>query len=539
REAVQAYVARARNESEIERQSTDRDKSGEFTGCFATNPMNGEKVPVWVADYVLMTYGTGAIMAVPGHDQRDFEFARRFGIEIKEVISPTGEASTRPLTEAFVGEGRLVNSDRFNGMPGRTEAIRAVNSYIKEQGWGEPTVKYRLRDWLISRQRYWGAPIPIVYCDEHGAVPVPDDQLPVLLPEDADFQPGGESPLARLDSFVNTTCPTCGGRARRETDTMDTFVDSSWYYLRYVSPHDGSQAFERNQVDKWLPVDQYMGGVEHAILHLLYSRFFVKALRDMGLLGFSEPFTRLQNQGMILQSGAKMSKSKGNVVPPDSMVRSHGADAVRLYLMFMGPWHDGAVWTDSGIDGTYRFLSRVHYLATRTWPESVAADEGDAERRLVRLTHRTIKRCTEDIEGFKVNTYVAKLMELTNELQSLSRTDTARSMAYRRAIEALLLLLAPCAPHLAEELWVATGHQYSVHHQHWPAYDASFSSEEEFELPIQVNGKVRDRVVFPVGLEEEKIRALVLARPRVQEILDGRTPRKIVYVPGRILSIVA
>ena len=539
RAAVEAYVATARNASDIERQSTEREKSGVFTGGYATNPMNGEKVPIWVADYVLMTYGTGAIMAVPGHDQRDFEFARTYGIETREVISPTGEPCIE-LTEAFTGEGTLINSGRFNGLVAKSQGIQEIVDYVKARGWGEATVAYRLRDWLLSRQRYWGAPIPMIYCADHGAVPVPEDQLPVLLPEQAEFRPTGDSPLASVKDFVETTCPECDKPARRETDTMDTFVDSSWYYLRYASPRDGNRAWDPESVRFWLPVDQYMGGVEHAILHLLYSRFFIKALRDCGLLQFDEPFLRLRNQGMITYGGGKMSKSKGNVKAPDEMVRSHGADAVRLYMLFIAPWSDGGMWNEEGIDGTRRFLTGVHYLATQTYPGDTAIDgESADERELLRLTHRAIKACTEDIENFKLNTYVSSLMKLRNALQDASRAPAGKTVAYRRAVDVLLLLLAPAAPHLAEEMWVATGHPYSVHEQHWPSYDEGLIAAEQFELVVQVNGKVRDRLMLPVGVDEDRVRQAVLARPRVAELLDGRSPRKIIYIEGKILSIVA
>jgi leucyl-tRNA synthetase len=539
RSEVDTYVATARNASDIDRQSTEREKTGVFTGGYATNPMNGERVPIWVADYVLMTYGTGAIMAVPAHDERDFEFARRYGLEIREVISPTGEPSSE-LTEAYTGEGSLINSGRFNGLVARSEGIQEIIDFVKSQGWGEATVAYRLRDWLLSRQRYWGAPIPMIYCPDHGAVPVPEDQLPVMLPEQAEFRPTGDSPLAAVREFVETTCPECGGPARRETDTMDTFVDSSWYYLRYASPQKADRAWDAEAVKFWLPVDQYMGGVEHAILHLLYSRFFIKGLRDCGLLQFDEPFLRLRNQGMITYGGGKMSKSKGNVKAPDEMVRSHGADAVRLYMLFIAPWSDGGMWNEEGIDGTRRFLTGVHYLATQTYPGD-AADEGESneERELLRLTHRAIKSCTEDIENFKLNTYVSSLMKLRNALQDASRTAAGRTMAYRRAIDVLLLLLAPAAPHLAEEMWLATGHPYSIHQQHWPAYDEGLIAAEEFELVVQVNGKVRDRMMLPVGVDEDRVRQAVLARPRVAEFLDGKSPRKIIYIEGKILSIVA
>ena len=530
---------KARKETEIDRQSTEREKTGVFTGGYATNPMNGEKVPIWVADYVLMTYGTGAIMAVPAHDERDFEFAKKFGLDIREVISPDGSIHPE-LTEPYIGDGVLVSSGEFDGMRARTDSVEAINAHVRDKGWGGPTVRYRLRDWLISRQRYWGAPIPIVYCPDHGAVGVPETELPVLLPAEADFQPGGESPLARVEEFVNVTCPLCGKPARRDTDTMDTFVDSSWYFLRYLSPGDETASFERDAADYWLPVDQYMGGVEHAILHLLYSRFFVKALRDIGLLGINEPFTRLRNQGMIVHGGAKMSKSKGNVMAPDEMVRSHGADAVRLYMLFIAPWSDGGMWDDTGIDGTRRFLSRVHFLATETYPREVTdGTGGEEEHGLLRLAHRTIQRCTEDIEAFKFNTYVARLMELSNALQKQAHTTVAQTHAYRFGIETLLLLLAPAAPHLAEELWVATGHPYSVHQQHWPMSDPALVVEDEFELVIQVDGKVRDRVRLPAAASEEHVREVALGRPRIAELLNGGSPRKVIYIPGRLLSIVS
>ena len=537
RAEVEAYLEAARNASDIDRQSTEREKTGVFTGGYAVNPVNGEKVPIWVADYVLMSYGTGAIMAVPGGDERDFEFATKFGLPIREVVSPTGEASAE-LTQAWVGEGTLINSGRFDGLVAKGPAIAEIAAWAKAQGWGQPKVTYRLRDWLISRQRYWGAPIPIIYCPDHGAVAVPEADLPVLLPRDVDFKPTGASPLATSAEFVNTACPICGKPARRETDTMDTFVDSSWYYLRYTSPHYSDGPFDRRAVDYWMPVDQYMGGIEHAILHLLYSRFFIKALRDCGVLSFDEPFTRLRNQGMIVFGGAKMSKSRGNVRAPDEMVRSHGADAVRLYMLFIAPWSEGGSWYGEGIDGTRRFLTGVHFLATKTYPPDPVEGDSTQERGLVRLTHQTIMSCTEDIEAFKFNTYVAGLMKLRNALQDLHASETARTGAYRRAIDAMILLLAPAAPHLAEELWRATGHEYSVHQERWPDYDESLSAADEFELVVQVNGKVRDRFMLPVGTDEDRVRQTVLARPRIVGLLNGGQPRKVIYIPGKILSIV-
>jgi len=538
RENVEQYVARARNETEIERLSTEREKSGVFTGAYATNPMNGERVPVYVADYVLMTYGTGAIMGVPGHDDRDFEFAKKYDLEIREVISPTGE-STGELREAFTGEGKLVNSGQFDGMAPKADAIAAINSYVRTQGWGEPAVKYRIRDWLLSRQRYWGPPIPIVYCEEHGAVPLPESELPVLLPYDVDFQPGGDSPLARSAAFVSATCPTCGKPARRDTDTMDTFVDSSWYFLRYVSPRYEDGPWTDSGADTWLAVDQYMGGAEHAVLHLLYSRFFIKALRDMGLLQINEPFIRLRNQGMIVQGGAKMSKSRGNVIPPDEMVRAHGADAVRAALMFMGPWAEGGTWDDANVEAIHRFLARVYTLVQKVRELPVSDGAGsEAEHDLLRISHRAVKECTEDIEALKMNTYISTLMTLTRELERHARTDVGRTSAFRRSLDTLILLLAPCTPHLAEELWANTGHEYSVHRQKWPAYDPAMAAAEEFELVVQVNGKVRARVTLPTAVSEEKVKEVALAQARVQEFLGGKAPRKMIYIPGKILSIV-
>jgi leucyl-tRNA synthetase len=537
RDEVNAYVEAAGRLSEIDREATEAAKTGVFTGGYAINPVNGERVPIWVADYVLMSYGTGAIMAVPAGDERDFEFATKYELPIREVVTPTGEP-TPVLKAAWVGEGTLINSGKFDGLVAKGPAIAAINAWIVAQGKGEETVRYRLRDWLISRQRYWGAPIPIIYCDEHGAVPVPEADLPVRLPREVDFKPTGDSPLARSAAFVNTTCPVCGKPARRETDTMDTFVDSSWYYLRYTSPHETEAPFNRRAVDYWMPIDQYMGGIEHAILHLLYSRFFVKALRDIGLLSFGEPFKRLRNQGMIVFGGAKMSKSRGNVRAPDDMVRSHGADAVRLYMLFIAPWSEGGSWYEEGIDGTRRFLTGVHFLATQTFPADIQEMDTPEARELVRLTHQTIQDCTEDVEHFKFNTYVANLMKLRNALQDVHKTEVAWSGAYKRAIDALILLLSPAAPHLAEELWRVTGHEYSVHQQPWPEYDASLSAANEFELVVQVNGKVRDRIMLPVGSDEDHVRQTALARPRIVELLNGGQPRKVIYIPGKILSIV-
>ncbi|MDI3340974.1 MAG: leucine--tRNA ligase [Sphaerobacter sp.] len=541
RPEIEAYVAQARRESEIERTATDREKTGVFTGGYARNPVNGERIPVWIADYVLMGYGTGAIMAVPAHDQRDFEFARTFGLPIRVVIQPEGQTlDPATMSEAYAGDGHMVNSGPFDGTPtAGGEAIRRVTAWLEEQGLGKGEVTYRLRDWLISRQRYWGTPIPIIYCDRCGTVPVPEDQLPVLLPEDAEFAPTGVSPLKTDEDFVNTTCPTCGGPARRETDTMDTFVDSSWYQYRYLSPHYDKGPFDPKAVAYWAPVDQYTGGIEHATMHLMYARFFTKALRDLGLLNFDEPFLRLFNQGIILgEDNEKMSKSRGNVIDPDDLVAELGADVVRLYLMFIAPWEQGGPWSSRGIAGVDRFVRRVWAIVTETADMPADGPESDAARRLRKLTHRTIKTVTADISGFQFNTMIARLMEFVNELSALRDSDVVRTASWQEATRTLTLLLAPLAPHLAEELWERLGGPYSVHQQSWPSFDPELAAAETFELVVQVNGRVRDRLEVPVDITEQQAIDLALASPRAQEHLQGRTIRRTVYVPGRLVNIV-
>jgi leucyl-tRNA synthetase len=539
RAAVQEYQELARRETEIERQSTEREKTGVFTGAYAINPANGARVPIWIADYVLLSYGTGAIMAVPGHDERDFEFAQKFGLPIVEVICPGPAAGHSagehpPLAAAYVEPGTMVNSGQFTGLPSE-EGKERVADWFVERGIGQRKVNYRLRDWLISRQRYWGTPIPIVYCPACGTVPVPEDQLPVLLPEDAEFKPTGQSPLATNAAFVNIACPRCGGPAKRETDTMDTFVDSSWYFLRYVDPHYAAGPFNPELAAYWMPVDQYMGGVEHAVMHLLYSRFFVRVLRDLGLVDYSEPFTRLFNQGIILgPDGHRMSKSRGNVVNPDDLVRTLGADTVRCYLMFIGPWEQGGPWDPSGISGVHKFLNRVWGLALDG--QGTDRPTGAADREVLGALHRTIRGVTEDMERFRFNVMLAKLMVLTNTLAD-ARGKVSPSV-WDEAIDTLLRLLAPAAPHLAEELWTRRGRPYSVHEQSWPAWDEELAREETRTLVIQVNGRVRDKVEVPASISEEEVRALVLSRPKVASQLNGKTVEKFVYVPGRLANVV-
>jgi leucyl-tRNA synthetase len=540
RAAVEAYIEQARHMTEIERMSTEKEKTGVFTGGYVTNPVSGEKVPVWIADYVLMGYGSGAIMGVPAHDERDFDFARKFDIPIVEVIRPDDEEPSDPATwrGAKLAYGTMVNSGPFNGTPGE-EAKAAVIKYIEEQGIGKATVSYRLRDWLISRQRYWGAPIPIVYCDKDGMVPVPEDQLPVYLPEDVQFKATGESPLRYEPDFLNTTCPVCGGPATREADTMDTFICSSWYFLRYADPHNEQQAWSEEAMRRWLPVDQYIGGAEHAVMHLLYARFFVKALRDMGYLHFDEPFTRLFHQGTVLgPDGQKMSKSRGNVVAPDDYVSKYGADTVRCYLMFMGPFDQGGTFKAENLEGVWRFLNRFWGLVGESWIEHPKSVETDESRAVERLRHKTIKRVTEEISNMRFNTALAALMECNNALIKLQGEEVARSTAFQRTLETMMQLLAPLAPHITEELWRQTGHDGSIHDTDWPLYDEEMTKDEIFTLVVQVNGKVRERIEVASNTSEGEIRSLVLANARVASFIGDSTIQKVIYVPGKLVNVV-
>ncbi|MDP2950204.1 MAG: leucine--tRNA ligase, partial [Chloroflexota bacterium] len=457
RAEVEAYVEQTRRLSEIQRLSAEKEKTGVFIGAYCRNLLSGRDVPIWIADYALLTYGTGAVMGVPAHDQRDFDFAKRYGLPIVVVIAPPGWQGEE-LTEAYVGAGTMVNSGPFDGLPS-DQGYDAVADYVESKGWGGRKVGYRLRDWLISRQRYWGCPIPIVYCPHCGTVPVPEGDLPVLLPEDAEFKPTGESPLARHQGFVNTACPRCHSPARRETDTMDTFMDSNWYFIRYLSPHYNEGPVDPELARKWLPVDQYTGGAEHAVMHLLYARFFWKVARDLGIVQGDEPFLRLFNQGHIIAGKAKMSKSRGNVVTPDEYVAGLGADTVRCYLMFMGPWEHGGEWDDSGIFGIHRWLNRVRGLVLGGAPTNGA--DPQTTHQLRHVTHKTIRRVTEDMERFRFNTMLAALMEFANFLTKAKETGPVDAAAWQEAMETLLVLMAPSAPHLAEELWSRLDKPYS------------------------------------------------------------------------------
>jgi len=534
KEEVERYVDNARRVSEIERTSTEREKTGVFTGSYVINRLNGERVPIWVTDYVLLSYGTGAVMAVPAHDQRDFEFAKQYGIPIKVVIAPDGWSGAE-FTEAYTEPGTMVNSGQFDGMPSE-RGKEAIADFLEQKGWGGRQVSYRLRDWLISRQRYWGAPIPIVYCDKCGLVPVPEKDLPVLLPEDAEFRPTGESPLKYCESFVNTTCPGCGAPARRETDTMDTFMCSSWYFLRYCSADYGDGPADPAKMRYWLPVDQYTGGAEHATMHLLYARFFIKAMRDLGVVEFGEPFTRLFNQGIIISGGQKMSKSKGRVIAPDEYVSELGADTVRLYLMFIGPWEQGGEWDDSGIKGVARWLNRVWSVVLEDYQPS-AEDEAKTKE-LRHVTHKTIKKVCSDLEKFHFNTMIAALMELSNYLGKVKEERAAGREAFDEAVEALMLLMAPSTPHIAEELWERTGRQYSIHNQPLPRWDEALAAEEEVTLVVQVNGKLRDKLAVPVTITEDEAKELALGREKIKSYVEGKRIGKVIYVPRRLVNIV-
>jgi leucyl-tRNA synthetase len=542
RAEVDNYITRSQRQTEIERLSTEKEKDGVCTGAYVVNRINGKKVPVWIADYVLMTYGTGAVMGVPAHDERDFAFAKKYNLSIKMVIASPDWAGEE-LEEAYIEAGTMVNSGQFNGLSSQ-QGIVAVTDFLEKNGGGGRATNYRIRDWLISRQRYWGVPIPMIYCQKCGLVPVPEEDLPVLLPEDAEFNPTGDSPLKTCQQFVNTTCPVCSAPAKRETDTMDTFVCSSWYFLRYTSSHCDTAPFDASKVKYWLPVNLYTGGAEHAVMHLLYARFFIKALRDMGLVDFDEPFTRLFNQGTIIAEHQKMSKSRGNVVTPDKYVTELGADAVRVYLMFLGPWEQGGDWNDSGISGSSRWLTRVWKLVLEPYRMKDAAFELDkladerTHRDLQRTTQQTIRKVTGDLERFRFNTMIAALMELTNYLNKVKETGSITDSAWREAIDTLLLLLAPTAPHLTEELWLRTGRDYSIHNQNWPHWDEELAKDEEITLVVQVNGRLRDRMIVPASITEAEARQLVMERQRVKAYLGDRQITKVIYVPKRLINLV-
>ena len=501
RAAVDAYIERTKAETEIERLSTEHEKTGVFTGAYATNPFTNERIPIWVADYVLATYGTGAIMGVPAHDARDFEFATKYRLPIRPVIGAPGEPPAGALTAAFEShEGVLTNSGPYDGLA-VNQAIDQITAEAERRGVGKRTITFRLRDWLISRQRYWGVPIPVIYCEDHGIVPVPEDQLPVRLPQQVEFRSDGQNPLLHTPAFTNTTCPQCGKPARRETDTMDTFVDSSWYFLRYTSPHDEQGPFDKASADFWMPVDQYIGGIEHAILHLIYSRFFMKALFDAGMVSVDEPFAALFSQGMIQRNGAVMAKSKGNGIAPDDMVARYGADTARVYELFIGPPELDAEWNDRGVDGVARFLNRVWRLTVGEEDDGAATvGAGVTQEALTRKLHETIDKVTHDVDGFRFNTAVSALMELTNLMQDYIQGGGARDEAWERVCRDLARLMAPFAPHLAEELWARTGGASLCAFSPWPEADADQLQRSVVTVVVQVDGRLRDRIELPAGI---------------------------------------
>jgi len=541
--AVENYRKIAYQKSEIQRLALEKEKDGVFIGAYAINPMNNEEVPIYVTDYVLMTYGTGAIMAVPAHDERDFEFAKKYNLLIRVVISPP-DWEGEELKEAYTGKGIMVNSDKYNGLPSQ-EGIEKICNYLDNKGIGRRKVNYKMRDWLISRQRYWGAPIPIIYCDDCGEVPVPEEDLPVLLPDIEKYQPTetGESPLAKVQEFVNTFCPKCRKLAKRETDTMGGFACSSWYFLRFTSPHYKKGSFNPDKVKYWMPVDLYVGGAEHAVMHLLYARFWTKVMYDANIVNFREPFSKLLNQGMMhAPDGRLMSKSKGNVITPDEVVAEYSADALRAYELFLGPFEQDAIWSDRGINGVFRFLNRVWRLILKEKPliftKRPSGGAEDISRQLQKMTHKTIKKVTLDFEKFKFNTAVAALMEYINFLYS-SLDKKVLEEIWSETIDTLMLLLAPIAPFMTEELWERTGHKESIHIQPWPKWDEKLTYEEKFTLVIQVNGKLRDRVEVPVGISDKEMKKIALKSPNAQKFIKDKEILKFITVPNKLINIVA
>ena len=546
-EEIKAFCKKAQNQSEMERTSSESEKEGIFTGLYAINPFNGNKVEIWVTNYVLAEYGTGAVIGVPSEDQRDWMFATKYNLNIIITLQPKDrELKLEEMTEAYVDKaGVLVNSAEFSGMDIKA-AMKGIMDKAEAEGFGKRRVNYRLRDWLISRQRYWGAPIPVIYCPDCGEQLVPEDQLPVMLPEDVKFEQGAVSPLAQSESFVNCTCPKCGKPARRETDTMDTFICSSWYYLRYTDPHNDKLPFDKDKVNYWAPVDQYIGGIEHAILHLLYSRFFTKVLRDAGMVDFSEPFTNLLTQGMVLKDGSKMSKSKGNVVSPEEIIAQYGADTARLFILFAAPVDRDLDWSDEGVAGASRFLKRV-WRIMEVFEDKIKSgqDEYDVsslteeEKELRRVLHTTIKKVTEDIrDRFMFNTAISSIMELVNAFYAFQNSETINGNLVREVSVAIIKLLAPFAPHITEELWSILIGEGSVHQQKWPECDEAATVKAEVQIVLQINGKVRDRIMIATGISREEMEVAAKANARVQELTAGKTIVKMICVPDKLVNIV-
>ena len=535
KERVGGYVKVAQAKSDIERQETEREKTGVFTGAYAVNPVNGAKIPIWVADYVLYGYGTGAIMAVPAHDERDFAFAKKFDLPIVRVVK--NDAADE---ECSHDEGTMMNSGPYDGKPS-DEVREAIVADLEKKGVGKERVNYKIRDWLISRQRYWGAPIPMIHCEKDGIVPVPEDQLPVVLPNVESFEPSGDgrSPLARVPEFVNVACPKCGGAAQRETDTMDGFACSSWYFLRFADPHNADKAFDDDKVKYWLPVDDYIGGAEHAVMHLLYARMWTKVMYDAGLIEFDEPFKTLRNQGMILApDGQKMSKSKGNTIEPDGLIdQGYGADAIRIMELFIGPWNQSANWSIEGMGGSFRFLQRVWALVQEY--KEHAGDSEEPNQQLLQITHRTIKKVSQDLEGLSFNTAIAAMMEAVNDLYKIKDQDNfANKAVWLFTLESLLQLLAPFAPHITEELWSQLSHDTSIHTSTWPTYEEKYLVSDTMTIAVQVNGKLRAELSLPADADEAAVQAAATESDKVAAHTNGKEVVKSIYVPGKILNLV-
>ncbi len=545
REAVEAFIEKIRKTDRIRRTADDFEKEGVFTGSYCLNPLTKDRMPVFLANFVLMDYGTGAVMAVPTHDQRDFEFAKKYGLSLKVVIQPSDQQlDPATMTQAYTDPGIMAGSGKFDGMKSE-DAKEFIADHLQSIGSGTKTVNFRLRDWGISRQRYWGNPIPVIYCNDCGVVPVPEKDLPVVLPRDVAFTGEGGSPLAQMESFVNCSCPTCGKPARRETDTMDTFVQSSWYFLRYCSPDYQAGVLDRKRVDYWMSVDQYIGGIEHAVLHLLYARFFTKVMRDLGYIEASEPFTNLLTQGMVIKDGAKMSKSKGNVVDPDSLINRYGSDTARLFSLFAAPPEKDLDWNDQGVEGSFRFLNRIWKLVHDRLDEIKGAAPVDAaslcpeERDLRRAVHKTIRKVTEDVEErFHFNTAIAAVMELLNTLQPSALNTQQSAAVMREALQSVVLLMAPFVPHITEELWQRMGNPVPLSQAEWPEYDQSAIVDEELLVVVQVNGKLRSKVTVAAGTSEEELKALALADEKIAPFIEGKSIRKVICVPEKLVNIV-
>jgi leucyl-tRNA synthetase len=546
REKVLDFIERVKKTDKVKRTAEDMDKEGVFTGSYCINPVTNRRMPIYLANFVLTDYGTGAVMAVPTHDQRDFEFAQKYDLPLQLVIQPDGEIlAPETMTAAFTGDGIMVNSAQFNGLQNGA-AKEKIADYLEKEGIGKKTVNFRLRDWGISRQRYWGNPIPVIYCELCGTVPVPEKDLPVVLPMDATFTGEGGNPLAKVQSFVNVTCPLCGEMARRETDTMDTFVESSWYFLRYCCPEFVSGPLDKEEAEYWMPVDQYIGGIEHAVLHLLYARFFTKVLRDLGHVDIDEPFKNLLTQGMVIKDGSKMSKSKGNVVDPDALISAYGADTARLFSLFAAPPEKDLDWSDQGVEGSYRFLNRIWKQVYETGPllreagVVVPGSLSEEARKLRRIVHKTIRKVTDDIEErFHFNTAIAAIMELVNSISVFEpKSHPCNAPVLKEAVESVVLLLEPFVPHVCEELWECLGHEGGIETAGWPSYDAAAAVEEELLIIVQVNGKLRGKITVDASAAEDEIKSAALADDKVKSFTEGKAVKKVIYVPGKLVNIV-